>query len=219
MRSTGSPSRQVRALRGTVVASVTTAVALASHVAGGGHVPGWLGIVTPWALSLWLSTLLAGRRVRRWRTVASVAVGQTLFHTLFVLGTPTGPHSPTGAPLPTGPHADHALPAPTAPSSATVDLLVADAQMWAWHTAAAVATIALLYRGELYLLRLRRTASAVAVQVTGRVATRWADVAAAPPLEIPAAPATHPDRYHPPVRSHPELRPLQRRGPPALSAL
>ncbi|MEG3613518.1 hypothetical protein V5O49_00060, partial [Isoptericola sp. MSP01] len=61
--STAGSAGRVRVLRGTLVAALTTGVALASHVAGGGSGPGWLGVAAPWALSLWLSTLLAGRRV------------------------------------------------------------------------------------------------------------------------------------------------------------
>ncbi|WP_278234786.1 hypothetical protein [Isoptericola sp. AK164] len=207
MSTTGS-SRQVRVLRGTLVATLTTGVALASHVAGGGSVPGWLGVAAPWALSLWLSTLLAGRRVARWRTTASVVVGQVLFHTLFVLGTPTE------AAYPSGPHAGHAVLAPFTPSATTVDLIQADARMWLWHVAAAAATVALLFRGELFLLRLRRAATTVAA----RLAPRWVDPAAVG-YEAPAVRTLVPARRRTSSLPRPELRPLQRRGPPALSAL
>ncbi|MDO8145318.1 hypothetical protein [Isoptericola sp. 178] len=206
MGTTGS-SRQVRVLRGAVAATVTTGVALASHVAGGAPVPGWLGVAAPWAITLWLSTLLAGRHVARWRTASSVVVGQVLFHTLFVLGTPTG------APAPSGPHAGHAVMAPFTPSATTVDLLQADARMGGWHAAAAVATVALLYRGELFLHRLLRAAGTVAT----RLAPRRLDVAAAT-VEVPTPPALVAVRHHRRARPRPQLRPLQRRGPPALSA-
>ncbi|NNU28436.1 hypothetical protein [Isoptericola sediminis] len=206
MGTTGS-SHQVRVLRGAVAATVATGVALASHVAGGAPVPGWLGVVAPWAITVWLSTLLAGRHVARWRTASSVVVGQVLFHTLFVLGTPVG------APAASDPHAGHAVLTPFTPTSATVDLLQADARMGGWHAAAAVATAALLYRGELLLHRLLRAA--------GTVVTRLAPprlVVPAAAIEVPTAPALVPVRYHRPARPRPQLRPLQRRGPPALSA-
>ena len=48
---------------------------------------GLLGVVVPLALSLFVSVLLAGRRLSVIRLGVSVIASQTLFHSLFVLGT------------------------------------------------------------------------------------------------------------------------------------
>src|SRR5690625_5788395 len=58
-----SSSREpLRLVRGGVAATVATALALIGHVAGGGAMPGWLGIALPWWLSVTVCTVLAGTR-------------------------------------------------------------------------------------------------------------------------------------------------------------
>src|SRR5699024_5776527 len=56
-----SSSREpLRLVRGGVAATVAAALALIGHVAGGGAMPGWLGIALPWWLSVTVCTVLAG---------------------------------------------------------------------------------------------------------------------------------------------------------------
>ena len=47
------------------------------------------GIVAPWILALAVCTLLAGRALSLVRLASSVVVSQLLFHTLFVMGSPS----------------------------------------------------------------------------------------------------------------------------------
>ena len=75
-------SRASRALRGLIGASIATFVALLSHVAAGGAMPGWVGIALPWLLSVMVCTLLAGRALSLIRLSLAVAASQALFHCL-----------------------------------------------------------------------------------------------------------------------------------------
>ncbi|MDR2997573.1 MAG: hypothetical protein LBU78_05595, partial [Microbacterium sp.] len=86
------PSRRPAVIRGFAAASTATFVALAAHVTAGGAMPGPLGVLAPWLLSLMVCVLLAGRKLSALRLSISVIVSQLLFHGLFVLGmiTPTG---------------------------------------------------------------------------------------------------------------------------------
>jgi hypothetical protein len=202
--SSADRHRSARVLRGGVAATAATGVALASHVAGGGAVPGLAGILAPWALTLWVGTLLAGRRPARWRTTLSVAAGQAFFHVLFVLGTPTGAAA-------SGHAHHHGAPAPFTPSASTVDLVQADATMWAWHAVAAAATVALLYRGEVALLHLRALA--------GRAAARFLPAPIATTIVVePRSRALAIVPVARPASPGPELAPLRRRGPPLALA-
>lgn len=90
------PPRVPRALRGGAAGTVATVGALLSHLAGGGTLPAVLGIAVPWVLSLVVCVLLAGQRLSLLRLTIAVAVSQTLFHMLFVLGAP--PTSAGGVP-------------------------------------------------------------------------------------------------------------------------
>jgi hypothetical protein len=204
MSSPAGRPRTARALRGGIVATVATAVALGSHVAGGGDVPGLLGVLAPWAVSLWLCTLVS-RRPAPWRTLVAVTASQTLFHTLFVLGTPTGASSAGG-----GAHAHHAQHTMPAPSGTTLTALQADTTMWAWHAAAAAATAAMLFHGEALLHHLRHLAGLV---VSWLLPRRDLVPFGTPRTVRPAVVATG----HRPARHGPELSLLRRRGPPALT--
>ena len=53
-------ARRTTLLRGFAAASVAVFAALAGHVSAGGAMPGLLGIVAPWLLSLMVCVLLAG---------------------------------------------------------------------------------------------------------------------------------------------------------------
>lgn len=204
-------SRQSRVLRGTAAASVATFVALLSHVAGGGGIPGWLGIVTPWVLSVWVSTLLAGRRLSVWRLSLSVAASQVLFHALFVLGTtPTSNMELLSGHAGHAGHGAHTAMIMTSPSATdTMHLMHADPLMWFWHGVAAVVTIAVLYRGERLLLSIREITDQIVAWVRQRFDPIPARVRVLPSLRIVPTDA---ERL---LIPGPQLSPLCRRGPPS----
>lgn len=154
-----SRSRATRVVRASVAATVATFLALVSHVAGGGAMPEWLGIVVPWVLSLAICTILAGRTLSLVRLSVAVLASQALFHTLFVLGAPAAGGLPTGHVHGVG----------------VLDLggdVVAspDAAMWLSHAIAAVLTIAALYRGERAVRRLLSLAEQVLAEARRRLA-------------------------------------------------
>lgn len=211
-----TPPRRLRDARGPVVASVATAAALLSHLLGGGAMPGWLGIVVPGVLSLTVCTALAARRLSLWRTTASVALSQVLFHTLFVLGAPAGP-GPSGAPghqgasgVPHGPHEQ----LPPSSGGSPFELISADVTMWCWHGVGAAVTVAALYCGERVLSRLRELAGDLAGWLRGRL-TVPADVAA----PFPVVRLTAPDWFTGSFPARPEVSESRRRGPPAAPAI
>ncbi|GAA4709599.1 hypothetical protein [Promicromonospora umidemergens] len=215
--------RRLRDARGPVVASAATAAALLSHLLGGGAMPGWLGILVPWVLSLTLCTALAARRVSLWRTTTSVVASQVLFHTLFVAGAP-GTSAAAGAVAaghPTGHPTGHGLHGALAPSSAgaapfslTGSLIGADATMWCWHGLAAAVTVAALYSSECVLSRLRELAGRTADWLRHRLAAP----AGAVPL-FPVVRVTAPDWFTGSVPARPEVSESRRRGPPAVLAI
>lgn len=139
-----------------MAAGLATFVALLSHVAGGGAMPGWAGLVVPGVLSLLVCTALAGRILKLWRLSVAVATSQVLFHSLFVLGMTTPATGGSSA------HSHHgeaiALPAMTE-SGALSTALAADASMWGFHAVAAIVTVAALHRGERTVRRLRDLAT------------------------------------------------------------
>jgi hypothetical protein len=215
---------------------VATSAALLTHLAGGGVLPGWLGIAVPWALSLAVCTALAGRRLSFWRTAVSVTLSQVLFHTLFVLGTPAAAGDSAGA------HVGHGVPGGPAASSAGIsagtsagsslgssaataagpsagsseglaDMLQAGPAMWFWHGVAAAATVAALYSGERVLLRLRELAGRLAQWVRRRFAAPTSVVLPYPVVRVPS-PGWFSDSYS----ARLERSPLWRRGPPRAHA-
>lgn len=200
-------SRAPRALRGLVGASVATFVALLSHVAGGGAMPGWIGIAVPWVLSAMVCTLLAGRALSLVRLALAVALSQLLFHTLFVLGLV----APSAATAGMGTHAGHgshgAALMLTMPAT-TIPVVPSSATMWLWHGFAAVITVAALYRGERAILGLREFATALVAWATRTLASFDAPV----PLSAGRTRATGLSPR--PLSAGPALSSLQRRGPP-----
>ncbi|WP_313355629.1 hypothetical protein [Microbacterium sp.] len=191
MRSSG----RSRLLRGFAGASVSTFVALASHVGVGGQMPGMLGIAVPWLLSFMVCTLLSGIRLSAIRLTFSVMVSQALFHVLFVLGAIT----PRGG---IAPHVHGPL---TLPAGSAV-LVPEDAGMWVAHGVAAMITVIALHRGERLIQTLIALASAV---------VRWLTRAVAIAPALPAIP-TRPRwvALTAPRRTDQQLSPLRRRGPP-----
>lgn len=147
--------RKPALLRAFAAATFATYVALLSHVVAGGALPGLLGIVTPWVLSLMVCVLLAGRKLSLVRLSLSVVISQILFHGLFVLGSfdLTAPVAHV-----------HGVQTPlVVPGMA--DALVADGVMWVGHAIAAGITIATLYRAEVLIQALR----ALAIRAVGWV--------------------------------------------------
>lgn len=200
-------SRGHRLARAVSSASIATFAALVSHVLAGGTMPGWLGIIVPWALAVVVCVPLAGTRLPLVRLSAAVLVSQALFHTLFVLGAAPAVVA-AGRTAATSAH-DHAAPVI---ASAPAPLAHHDsAGMWLAHAAAAIATIALLHRGERALARLRRLARAVGDRVRRALESAIAANAPARITNVPASPTLRIDA--------PEDRFLVcvgRRGPPAL---
>lgn len=146
-------SRHMKALRGATTASIAMFVALMSHVAAGAEVPGPLGIIVPLALALPVCVAISGRRLSLPALSASVAISQLFFHALFIFGTVGFTLHGTHA------HAVHGQPAllQSGQGSAHAHLLFeASPAMLFAHAAAAVVTIAALYRGELALRALLR---------------------------------------------------------------
>lgn len=200
-------SRAPRVARGLVAASFATFLALMSHIAGGGTVPGWLGIAVPWVLSAAVCTVLAGRALSLTRLSIAVAVSQVLFHVLFVLGMPTA--VVVASP---GAH-DHGAMTMPAISTMPATAMIADTTMWVWHAVAAFLTIALLYRGERSFGQLRVLAVRAVRWIRRRLDT-FVPVAAV--FAHRRLPVFSPQVVAPlgvPARS------LRRRGPPSLHAL
>jgi len=209
-------TRSARALRGALAAIVSTFVALLSHVAGGGEVPGLLGILVPLVLATAVCVPLAGRRLSIVRVSASVIASQLLFHMLFVLGS-TGNASEASATGGAG-HAGH-----EGHGSAAAPLLLATpaggpaagvpahahAGMWAAHAAAAAVTILAIYQGERVVRRLRTLAVTlvrVLLPVVSVIPVPFRAVARAD-IETVSLPRS--------LSVYPSTR--SRRGPPAVS--
>lgn len=199
------PTRLPHLLRGVSSALIATFIALLSHVAAGGTMPGWIGVVVPLLLSIMVSVLLAGRRLSLPRLALAVVVSQLLFHTLFVLGSIT----PVGAKG----HV-HGLPL-LLPEGQSVETVLPDTGMWLGHVIAAAATTALLYRGELLLAELWRLSARI-------VAWTRSVLRGVPTLLLNPAPRRSSIRVPVDVRVGSDtrvLRPIVRRGPPLLASL
>ena len=90
---------------------MATLSALFSHVAGGGEVPGLLGLAVPLVLSVPVCVALAGRGLSLARLAVSVGVSQLLFHALFEIGAAAGPAGAAhahGGPIDVGAATAHA---------------------------------------------------------------------------------------------------------------
>ncbi|ONI63545.1 hypothetical protein ALI44B_02255 [Leifsonia sp. ALI-44-B] len=209
-------TRSARALRGALAAIASTFVALLSHVAGGGEVPGLLGILVPLVLATAVCVPLAGRRLSILRVSASVIASQMLFHVLFVLGSAgnTSAASATGGVGHEG-HGGHGsaaapllLATPASGPSAGVPAH-AHAGMWAAHAAAAAVTILAIYQGERVVRRLRTLAVALVRVLLPVVSTIPVPFLAAAPADIETVSLPRSLSVYPSTRSH--------RGPPAVS--
>ncbi|GAB2709230.1 hypothetical protein BKA24_002543 [Microbacterium marinum] len=127
------------------MALFATFVALLSHVAGGGEVPGWLGVFVPLVLASAVSTVVVSHRLSMWRLSVAVIASQLLFHTLFTLGGPSGAFLLHGH---LHGHHDGEVAASVATVTATTTHDHDGGVMWAAHAVAAVITVAGIYVGE-----------------------------------------------------------------------
>lgn len=149
----------LRVARGSAAATLSTFVALVSHVAGGGVVPTLVGVAVPLVLSLAVCTVLAGRRPTTTRLVVSVVASQFLFHVLFVVGVPTKISAVDG-PVSGSTHAHSVV-----LTSSALHAHPAEHVMWWAHAVAAVVTIIALRRGERTVKRLLEVGRLVIARV------------------------------------------------------
>lgn len=147
--------RVTRVLRGSVAGAFATFVALMSHVAAGGALPGWVGIAVPLVFSMLLCIVIAGRKLSATRTLIGVSVSQFFFHTLFILGTASSPAGGTSM----GHHNHGAMVMTEWETTAT--LITADTTMWGWHALAAGVTAVVMYRAERAAVVMRALAAAI----------------------------------------------------------
>lgn len=141
--------------------------------------PGLLGVVTPLILSLLVCILLAGRKLSLTRLSLSVVTSQVLFHTLFVLGTPSSGFSMHAGMPGGGHHHGHGMMQMPVVSEHTITLIHGDTMMWLSHFIGAVVTVFFLYRGEQAIHRLRTLAERFGAWVRHRLAI---------PLRLPVTP-------------------------------
>lgn len=191
-------TRTTRALRGASFAAIATLLAAVAHTLGGGGAPSPLFCTVVAVLATPAAMLLAGPRVRAWRTWASVGASQLLFHLAFSLVGDLGAwdvgalghvHGPAAVDLASA--ASVPLPSPG---------------MLAAHAAAAALTAWLVRVGERVVLAV----SAWTVRVLNR-----ARIVLAPHRGL-----ARPLPSAPPVlaRGRVAAHPLSRRGPPRLSS-
>lgn len=158
--------RSLRAVRGWIGALFSTSLAAASHTLADGHLPPLpiLGLVL--VISAAICTALAGPANSGRRTALAVLLSQGTYHLIFSL---VGHAPANGTLLDAGPHAGHSMQltaaAPDVLTAAPVAMGPAAAWMPLAHALAALATIAVLRRGEtamlalLFVLLLRRPAA------------------------------------------------------------
>jgi hypothetical protein len=197
--------RWTRFVRGWLTAGFSVVVAAFSHVAGGGHEPGALGVVLALAFSVPLCIALTGRRVSLTRLTLSVAASQLAFHLLLSLG--GGPASGAAA---AGGHHTPLVVTPGAADAVGTDhhMLMAGGTMWVAHAVAALVTVVGLRWGAHCLERLALVAGRRLAR-TARALSGSVVVAPAGPRLLPLV--SSPARRAPPLRTI-AARPL--RGPP-----
>ncbi|MEJ6541860.1 hypothetical protein AB0I24_04590 [Brachybacterium paraconglomeratum] len=228
MSASRSPLRLVR---GGTAASIATAVALGGHLAGGGAMPAWLGILVPWWLAVAVCTLLAGTQFSLARMGVAVLASQALFHGLFSAGTPGDPGralvDPPGSHLGHGAgHAGHGNGGVAGHGThgdggegvaSVADHALhgshSDLRMLLLHVLAAMVTAVLLQHGESVLMRCARLALSVLAVLSHPPLLLLITllVPERPGRPLPAAPhLLHAQRA--------VLAPQLRRGPPVVLA-
>jgi len=158
-----------RGLRGLAAGSLTTTLALAFHLAGGGAQPSAVAIAGSFGGAIWLSIMIGRRRLSIPFLVVAVGASQVLLHTIFSVSTAGGALEGDAA------HAGHGTPLELA-------LGHGGHAMWWAHALAGIVTVLALARGERILRRLAELA-AVAVRALLRVVLV---VAVAPAATEPA---------------------------------
>lgn len=144
-------TRWARFARGWVVAGFSTFVAALSHTLGGGHAPGWLGVVLSLAFAGVVCVGLSGRAVSGVRVGVSVVLSQLIFHGLFSVGAPGGALG--SAPV-AGSHGHQATSVLPAAAETTSFAAGHGTSMWTFHAAAAIVTVVALRHGEAVCRRL-----------------------------------------------------------------
>ncbi len=112
-------------------------MALFGHVAAGGELPSLLGVLVPLTASVLLALALIGRKLSIWRISLVVIASQSLFHWLFVLGSPGSASSQ-----------DHMAMMGHSGSVTVAAHAMTSPSMSIGHGLAALLTIAALVRGE-----------------------------------------------------------------------
>lgn len=129
----------LQALRGLIAGLLTTFLALAFHVGGGGTSPEPLGVALCAAAVCWVAMLIGRARASLLLLATSIAVAQVVLHTAFSLAT-------ASATISNHSHASHDV----------VSLVVTGSghAMWPGHVLAGVVTVIMVRRGEQVLRRL-----------------------------------------------------------------
>lgn len=177
--------RSERLVRGLAAACLTTGVALAMHVAGGGQMPSAAGVAVPGALALAVSVNLAGVPLSRWRLTAASIASQAVFHVAFSWGAggATVTMQAAGGHAAHGPHAL----ALDAGSGIAPHHLHLTPSMIAAHALAAFGTYAVLRRADVLLDFARRWALDLASRLMAPQQT----------CQVPTARAVPPSRSTP----------------------
>jgi hypothetical protein len=199
-------ARWARFARGWAIAGFSTFVAALSHTLGGGHAPGWLGVVLSLAFAGVVCVALASRGMSLLRLSASVALSQVIFHGLFSVGVPGGALTVDAVSTSHGHETVHVL---AGAGGAAPVLEPHGVGMWFFHAIAAVITVAALRYGDGIIHRILDVARLAIRRLVDRAgAVNLPDVAR---FERPTGPvfvATGPLT----VTSS-----MPRRGPPALA--
>ncbi len=190
-------TRAARAARGTVAATVSLFVALCSHAAAGGGMPGLAGIALCGAFATLVCIALAGRTLSLPRLAASVVASQFAFHALFSEFAPAA-----GARVVPAMAGMHGLPEPLASAHPGHETM--PSWMWFAHAIAAVVTVAALGFGE-------RAFWAVVMRVAPRAFRML--LPAPQPSARPATPSFAPRV----IRRLAPLSAMRHRGPPVPS--
>lgn len=136
-------SRQLRLLRGAAASSIATITAAVSHTLGGGAAPHPLLVIGLCVFLTPVAAVAVGRTLHLGKLSGAVLLSQAVFHMLFSALGATLASSGTFAG-----HRHHHHGLPLTLSGQTLTAIAPDAAMLAAHVVAAVATIAMLWRGE-----------------------------------------------------------------------
>lgn len=179
-----------------IAATVSTSLALLFHVAGGGAVPGVLGVAMPLVLTSLVGLSAGGARPNFAGLLATTSSAQFLFHALFTFDSPDAAAG----------HAGHGSAVGVVPDMGAAT--AGDAWMWQMHVAAALLTAVVLHRGELAAMWLRRVLAALVGHLRPAMPAPLPVLGAI--VSMPSAPV--------PVRtaSVALVRTAPRRGPPVL---